>query len=566
MKKLLFVFICTLLLPSSLTSSVDRLTSGKEQIQRVIIYTNMALVTRSIRLTLDPGIHKIPFNQLPPNVLEESIRASGKGEQGARITGLELEKIFLSQASDERVQELEEKIRSLEREKTAIEDEKEALKVQKEFIESLKAFSAEKISKDLTEGKVSPAEWSDFLRFLYDELTGESKKRRELDAQKSEIEKDIKALRQDLASIQSPPQRHKRWGTGVVPLQITPLQITPLVHLDVTSPVTIDLELSYIVGGASWKSHYDIHFSPDSKTIDISYLAEITQISGEDWEDVELALSTARPSLGAKAPELDPWFLSFRPLFGKDEESSLRKRKELPGQVQPTATLETMAGRARDLGIDVMTSERDDVGISAQFKVKTRESILSDGTPHMTTVSIESIIPELNYLTVPKRSTYAFLQAKASNTTQLPLLQGPASVFVGPDYMGKSSIDNTAPGEELELSLGVDPMIKVQRELVEKFVEGKGSKSKRTATRYLYKITIENYHEFSVDIEVKDQIPVTRNKEIKVKEVNINPQPREIDQQGIISWGLTLPPGSKEELTIEFQVEHPRDRNVKGIF
>ena len=36
----------------------------------------------------------------------------------------------------------------------------------------------------------------------------------------------------------------------------------------------------------------------------------VQQSTGERWEDVNLSLSTARPSLAAVLPELDPWYLN----------------------------------------------------------------------------------------------------------------------------------------------------------------------------------------------------------------------------------------------------------------
>src|SRR5262249_61637528 len=54
----------------------------------------------------------------------------------------------------------------------------------------------------------------------------------------------------------------------------------------------------------------------------VSYLAEVTQQTGEDWPAVELVLSTTRRGLHEVLPELDPWYIGRaqpvpRPLIGR---------------------------------------------------------------------------------------------------------------------------------------------------------------------------------------------------------------------------------------------------------
>ena len=67
------------------------------------------------------------------------------------------------------------------------------------------------------------------------------------------------------------------------------------------------MELSYHVPGASWQPLYDLTL--DGEQLAVSYLAEVTQQTGEDWPAVELVLATTRHGRHQRLPELDPWYV-----------------------------------------------------------------------------------------------------------------------------------------------------------------------------------------------------------------------------------------------------------------
>lgn len=70
-----------------------------------------------------------------------------------------------------------------------------------------------------------------------------------------------------------------------------------------------ELEVSYVVNRASWTPLYDLRTSSNGDRLNLSYLAEVNQTTGEDWLGVALTLSTAKPGLGTLPPKLDPWYI-----------------------------------------------------------------------------------------------------------------------------------------------------------------------------------------------------------------------------------------------------------------
>lgn len=79
------------------------------------------------------------------------------------------------------------------------------------------------------------------------------------------------------------------------------------------------LRLRYYDEAAGWQPTFDFRVDDLRKPLQISYLAEVFQYSGEDWKQVKLTLSTANPSLSGDKPQLRPWY------FGMLEQTVERK-------------------------------------------------------------------------------------------------------------------------------------------------------------------------------------------------------------------------------------------------
>ncbi|ELU37420.1 hypothetical protein AG1IA_08550 [Rhizoctonia solani AG-1 IA] len=101
------------------------------------------------------------------------------------------------------------------------------------------------------------------------------------------------------------------------------------VVLSAKEACSIKLSLTYVVNGAGWKPAYELHAITDSKTQAIAnnatlhYHASILQTTGEDWEDVQLTLSTASSAYSSYVPYLGKSIIKagtapvrYTPLFG----------------------------------------------------------------------------------------------------------------------------------------------------------------------------------------------------------------------------------------------------------
>ena len=524
------------------------------KISAVTVYSDRALVTRTTRLTLQPGKYELLFKDLPAGILEDSIYATGKGSARARILGLDIKRTFLEKPRGEKIKKLEEEIQGLKDQDKALQDKNKILKSQDEFLKSIKVQMPEDISKKMLIQKPTVSDWQAILKFLNTNLTKNAQERLNAEVKRRKLKVKIKRLEKELRKIR-----------GCRALE----EKSVLVAAEVTRMGILDLELSYVILGARWHPLYDARGQVASKEVELTYYGVVSQKTGEDWEDVNLTLSTARPVVGARHPEPSPWYLRIyepiRPKAIRKEKLEMRKKGAAWADLAAETTAVGMAyiTEGEVVVAKPLISRIEERGVSVVFNIKKKESIPSDGTPHKTTIDVKRLsLAELEYSSVPRLSPYAYLKATIINDTDYPLLAGKVNVFSEADYIGISRIDTIAPQEEYELFLGVDEGIKVKRELISKKTKSSGKKKETT---YAYKIEVENYKKGKETITIIDQIPVSQDSRIKVKLLEMSDEPTEEIEQGIIKWRFDLLPKEKKELNFSFSIEYPRGVRIQGL-
>lgn len=531
----------------SIESAIEEI-KAPSKISSVMVYSDRAMVTRSASLNLEAGSHIVSFVDLPIGLLEDSIRVTGGGTARAKITGIEFKKTFLEESPEERVKRLEDEIQSLKDELADMDSQVAVLNSQKAFLESIKVGYAERISKEIAVEKPKATELSEVLRFLGENLSNIAAETSRLEIKKRGISSKIDPLMRKLKQLKGEPRKEARYVT---------------VGIDVAKAGDLHLELSYAIRGASWNPMYDIRFSQEGKKVEVIYRGLVSQRTGEDWEDVSLSLSTARPAIGANPPELFPWYVQFSrpssPIPMMKEGSALKDLKEKREEFEFHTPAEEKASAALP-----ETTQVEEQRSNVVFHVQRREKITSDGFPHNTTISIEDFDVKTEYLSIPRISPFVYLKGEITNNTDYPLLAGKINAFVGMNFTGNAFLNKTiASKERFDLFFGIDEGIKVKREEMKRHKEA-GFLGKNRMT-YKYRIEAQNFKKEVQRITIIDRIPVPKDEEIKVRLVETSLKPDEVTEQGIIKWVMNLNPQEKKEITFEFQIEYPKDREVLGL-
>ncbi|BAZ28268.1 hypothetical protein NIES4074_06990 [Cylindrospermum sp. NIES-4074] len=524
------------------------------QIVAVTVYADKALVTRRGVVSLTGVERELAIAPLPLTLLTESVRVSGTGTVGVRLQGVSGDRLYTTEPVGERVAQLTRQIQQLEAEKRHQQAQIDALALQSSFIKGLREKTEEPFAVSLARKNLSLSETLDFLNFLGSQYGEYAIASGECKSQQQELDKQLQALRTALQNIQTPHPKES---------------LSLIVAVEVAGEGQFELEVSYLVDRASWSPLYDLRVDSTRDSVNLSYLAEVTQSTGEDWLDVALTLSTAKPGLGTIPPKLEPWYISTpQPSIG-------RRREVMLPPAPPMAASPASRGMANEqeeeeyatenfIAAEIVTAEVEKVGGVVTFKLNSSGNIPSDGTPHKTTIFNDDYPCSFEYVSIPRLVSFAYLQAKVKNSPNgATLLPGQANIFRETVFVGTTQLENIAPGQEFKLNLGIDEGLKIERDLIERQVDKKLIGGQRRIT-YGYRVVITNLLNQEAHLKLTEQLPVSRNEQIKVRLTRSNPQ-IQLGEMGILEWGLTLPPQEKREIHYQFTVEHPPELTVIGL-
>lgn len=276
------------------------------------VFKDRAMVTRQAKLDLPKGKHKIIFSNLTTDLQDESVRVSANGPGVIKILDMKVERGFTTEIQQEKVRRLQLKIDSLNLHLQMASDQIAIYDSKKEFVEALKAQSIKYINQKMLMTTSSPKNWSEMLRFVDKNLSKIYDGLRKQRYKKQIIEQQIKTIKM---TINQSKGRKSRSYKEII------------VKIETTKKGKINLNPSYLVQNANWYPLYDARASSASKEIEFSYFGMIQQSTGEDWENVNLTLSTADPLSVKSLPKLDRWFLDIKPLpFERDKYKVKRKK------------------------------------------------------------------------------------------------------------------------------------------------------------------------------------------------------------------------------------------------
>jgi uncharacterized protein (TIGR02231 family) len=345
------------------------------------------------------------------------------------------------------------------------------------------------------------------------------------------------------------------------------LQRSITVELEVLKEGTTVLKISYLVGGASWNPIYDARANFEKSEVELVSYGVIKQVTGEDWLEVDCALSTAKPRIGGSMPYVASWFLRpYQPEVMRDKISA-----PLAATYQTEAFKKEAGALEEPAESEIEYAAAEEKGIAVIYTLPSKVSVKSDKSEHKFPISSQILSAEFEYSSYPRVSPFAYLGSRVTNSKGLQLLAGRVNIFLEGDYVGFSGLSNIAPSEEFDLYLGIDENVKVKRELLEKKVDETliaGIPSRTKKTTFKYKLTVENYKSKIIKVKLFEAIPVSEDDRIKIKidEISLEPGMKDWeDRKGIWLWELELEPQQKQEIFYTFIVEHPRDMLVEGL-
>ncbi len=330
----------------------------------------------------------------------------------------------------------------------------------------------------------------------------------------------------------------------------------------------VNLDINYITNSATWTPFYDLRAESIKDPINMMYKAQVVQNSGIDWKKVKLTLSSGNPNQNNQAPILNAWFLRYAIPFEYDNDSSVYN--QIQGRaagIKAEEVVTNMGYFKRDIkeapsSISNYTQVNENQ-LNVSFDIDIPYDILSNGKVHSVALKEIKLPASYKYYAVPKAEKEAFLLAEISDYSKYNLLPGEANIIFEGMYVGKTNINPNQTSDTLNLSMGRDKKISIKRE---KVVDKSGTKflSSYKEQVFTYDLTVRNNKKEEVFLLLKDQYPLSTDKDITVELLD-DGKAKVNTETGVLTWELKLASNETKKIRISYKVKYPKDKIIDNL-
>lgn len=579
------------------------------RIAGVIVYQSSALVGREVSVPQGSGSVELILPGLPASTVPSSLYAEGSGD--CRVMSTRYRSRPLAQTAQEEMRKLEAQAKEIDKSAQLLQRQIETGDSNLQLLGKLENFT-QATAKELTEkGLLSADTVIKLSAYIMETRTAKANEVVALQQQVQAGAEQRQYLQREMARLAGSSDKTSREAVIVV---------------DRGNAASGKVMLYYLVSAASWKPQYKVRATAGKGQVDIECLAAISQQTGEDWNAVDLTLSTATPLFNAAPPELA--VLEVQPVAdgmdtGSNANSSansvpvqqaassnvylnvdgkfalqragsnLRQQKELQSSAeafvakgQKLEADQAYNAAAAVAQADELMRDREELkaerrrpsagreGQSVTFHLDRKLSIPWRDDEQLVEINRLSLPAEHLYKAVPVLTPHVYRLANLTNSSQQVILPGEASMYVGSDFVGRASLPLVAVGQSFTAGFGVDPQIQVERQLVDKTRSVQGGNQ---VQKFDYRISVSNYKSEEVTLQLWDRIPHAEGEAITVTLASITPAlskdeafVRDQQAKGLLRWDLTLAPNSSgpkaSSVSYQYKLEYARDAAIGNIF
>jgi uncharacterized protein (TIGR02231 family) len=509
----------------------DRMMNAGK-VTTVRVYIDRAAVTRTRAFEALGNMREVEFSPLPLTIDASTLRARviARQKSGAelrvRVNGVSATLIY-AEVENERQKAIVEEMRDVESKMNGIEDAEGTDTHVAGLLEKYAAVATATISREWLERTPSFDKWSE----AFDHLRKATEKFSVRTAMRKLEKQKLVQKRADLLEEETRIGRPERSGyRAKVAIEPPPADTVELV-----------VELTYVTRAAQWMPIYDARL--EGEKLRLTSIALVRQGTGEDWNDVELIATTARPPLSEPLPELAA--ITVRGHARTEQRT-----------IVSTGELEPRLGGVAEKRLDAGDAE-------VEFRAPGKVTVPATNHP-MRVELFEVELPSRARLeTSPMARPVALLVADVENQSGRVLLPGRVNVFRGAAYAGQTELGFISAGERFRIPLGSDASVRIRREaraLPEKQAMITGS----TTHAYSCRTTLENLSSSPIELVVRDRLPVSRADEAVVRIGEIERGVKIDDESGVYAVEVRLAPREKRELMTAFSITAPRGYKLRA--
>ena len=539
---------------------------AQSRISAVTVYTDRATVTRTATVELPAGASTVVFNELPASLFADSLRTDGSAAADVVLGALESKTQNSAELAAPRERELNEKLQTLQDQRALLVADQQALVQKQQFLSTLSQQASLRTREDIASIDLKPAQWKDAADAL---LTSYGETMRAAAAKTVELrtlDNQIEAAESDLNQLQ----------TGAR----TTYQVR--VPLESKAATRLTISVSYQLPYASWQPIYDARLDTSTGKVTLVQYGEVRQQTGEDWSEAKLVLSTAQPARGTALPPLDPMWVNVydrnqAARYAAMDKAEMSARSNVSAQAfggmadsaAPAEMLAVPAAAPVMKEASFQAASLNAGGYVSEYTIPGTVSVLADGTAKKVMISTLDVSSELVVKVKPQISATGFLVAVTKLGGETPLLPGQASLFRDGAFIGSLALPMLRPGEETDLSFGVDDQVVVKQRVLKDETGESGVISKDTTRTRLTVSELQNLHRTPVKIAVLQTVPAPRNEQVKLAMIDDKTSTgydKEVDHiPGQLRWSFELAPQAKREVNLGWVLSWPAGQSLTGL-
>lgn len=518
---------------------------------KVMVYINGALVESTGSALLKSTTKTIVFPNLSNYIDANSVQV--KANTDISIMSVNYRLNYLKPTESKEYKTLQDSIDSFKRDMARLKIKNDGYKEELNILQVNKNIGG-------TDAGVSVAELSkmvDYYRIKYNETALKSL---ELTEKEADMNKELKRMEKQLNQIRN--QGSKPTGEVVV-------QLGESVNLKT------EFELSYYVTNCGWVPMYDIRVKDVNSKANITAKANVYQNTGDDWDNIKLALSTGNPSRSNTKPSLNPWqiYISnasqarakrYAKSVNMDAPMQENRDESMNSKVEVARSLQLMPSSMGGSSVTPASSTTvNSETTNSVFNITIPYSIKSDGKDNTVEIQEYEVEAQYAYFAIPKLDKDAFLVSDLVGWDQSELLPGDANVYFENNYVGQTYFDSRIIDDTLSFALGRDNNVRVNRKKTKEFSETVSITGNYRKQTRAFEIELKNTRKSEIKVEIEDQIPLSTNEDLTVD--LIGGSDAYFDKKsGILAWKLTLKPGESKVLKFGYSVRYPKSMRLTG--
>ena len=535
----------------------------QSKIERVTVFLNGAQVFRTAKVNLKAGNNTLVIEDISPYIQKESIQVKTGGDY--QLLDAKYNLFYPKPEPSKKVpDDIEMQILRLE--ETLVEisfdlnhnkETYSALQKEKKMLWDNKLMNAQGKSDSLPILISSLGFFKDYMADLEKRVYDNRREEYVLLQRRKTTQEKVNELRNYKQQFERPAQ------------QKTVHQI--MIDVSAERATTGFIEVSYLVTNAGWRPSYDLRVISNDKPMEFTYKAEVFQSTGNEWHNIELAVSTSDPFKRNQMPLFNPFYVNLMyphqvgrssygiPMTESVAADGVSDMKKPSMREQNEAMLDMSAKAVRPAAVARVAVKP----VHVEFTSRHRHDIASDGKVNNVLLKDYEVDGKIDHMTIPRLEQKAYLIASMVDWEVLNLLPGKANLFLEDTYVGKTYLNPQFSEDTMRITMGQDEAIFIDRKKLGCVTSSSLLGGKKTK-EYTYEISLRNNKTRSVMVKVLDQIPLSNNEEVEVELVDAEGATY-TKSLGKMEWDLELDPKEEYKIIFKYKVTYPSEKVLSGV-